>query len=262
MKERLSLNDTTQYGGYSNHIQRYAFAAEYCRGRRVLDAGCGTGYGSVYLVAVGSASVTGIDISDEALAEANRLHVRDNLRFLKGDVERLSEIPDLRGPFEVAVNLENIEHLQNPTLLLEGVRRALTSDGIFVVSTPNGEITERDETGKIFNPYHVREFTEHELRKLLEPHFGRIELFGQWKTPERLARLDFERRLFDNLCELYYSPVHRLWRLVRRLLRKPCTPFPQYTGAGTNYPSEFVIKPIDASPFPWPPDVILGVCRP
>lgn len=129
------------------------------------------------------------------------------------------------------------------------------------MSTPNGEITERDATGTILNPYHVREFTEQELGKLLEPYFSNIELFGQWKTPERLARLDFERRLFDNLCGLYYSPAHRLWRLLRRVLRKPCTPPPQYSGAGSSYPGEFVIKSVDASPFPWPPDVILGVCR-
>ncbi len=44
MAERLSLDDDSLYQGYADHIQRYAFAAQYCSGRRVLDAGCGTGY--------------------------------------------------------------------------------------------------------------------------------------------------------------------------------------------------------------------------
>ena len=64
-RERLSLTDKTQCGGYSNHIQRYTLVSEYCRGKRVLDAGCGTGYGSTYLMGAGAASVTGVNIADE-----------------------------------------------------------------------------------------------------------------------------------------------------------------------------------------------------
>ena len=220
--ERISLEDTTLFVGYSNHIQRYAFAAQYCAGRRVLDAGCGSGYGSAYLIDRGSANVTAIDISDAALAEANRLFRRDKLRFVKGDLECLSEMGDLGGPFDVVVNLENIEHLAHPDRFLEGARRQLTGEGAMVISTPNGVLTARDEAGRILNRSHVQEFTEAEFRELLGPYFNRLELFGQWKTPERQVRIDFEHHLFENLCELYYSPGHRLWRALRKLLGKPC----------------------------------------
>ena len=44
----------------AEHVHRYRFAAELCRGARVLDLGCGTGYGSRILRAE-TASVTGID---------------------------------------------------------------------------------------------------------------------------------------------------------------------------------------------------------
>ena len=210
--ERISLEDTTLFVGYSNHIQRYAFAAQYCAGRRVLDAGCGSGYGSAYLIDRGSANVTAIDISDAALAEANRLFRRDKLRFVKGDLECLSEMGDLGGPFDVVVNLENIEHLAHPDRFLEGARRQLTGEGAMVISTPNGVLTARDEAGRNLNRSHVQEFTEAEFRELLGPYFNRLELFGQWKTPERQVRIDFEHHLFENLCELYYSPGHRPWR--------------------------------------------------
>ena len=166
MAERISLQDKTLFLGYSNHIQRYVFASNYIAGRRVLDAGCGTGYGSVFLATRGASSVTAIDISDEALAEANRLYHRDNLRFIKGDVERLSEIPDLGSLFDVVINLENIEHLAHPAHFLEETRRQLTTEGILVVSTPNGELTERDDAGRILNPFHVQEFTESASRAL------------------------------------------------------------------------------------------------
>jgi len=34
---------------WSEHIARYAYARRYAEGRRALDAGCGTGYGSAEL---------------------------------------------------------------------------------------------------------------------------------------------------------------------------------------------------------------------
>ena len=143
------------------------------------------------------------------------------------------------------MDLENIEHLNDPARFVEGARRLLDGEGALVVSTPNGRLTERDHAGKILNPFHVREFTDDEFRELLRPHFSRLKLFGQWKTPERLARLDFEGRLFETLCELYYSPGSRLWRALRKLLGRPCPPAPQYTGEGSSYPFDFTIQPLD-----------------
>ncbi|MGO9596683.1 MAG: class I SAM-dependent methyltransferase [Isosphaeraceae bacterium] len=259
MVERISLEDKSFFGGYFNHIQRYIFAQPFCLNRSVIDAGCGTGYGTWLLAIHSTGSIVGVDVSDEALAEASRLYRCDNLRFVKGDVERLTEIPDLLGPFDVVVNLENLEHLNSPIRFLEQARKILTEEGTLVVSTPNGEITERDEHGNIKNPFHVREFAEDELRDMLRQVFGSVELFGQWKTPERIARLEFETRLFETLCELYYSPGARLWRKFRGVLGMKCARPPEFTGAGVSFSREFTIEPIASRPFPWPPDVILAV---
>lgn len=259
--ERISLENKSLARGYSNHIQRYIFAAHYSKDCRVLDAGCGTGYGSAYLSVQGATNVTAVDISHDALAEAKQLYKRDNLRFIKGDVERLCEITELDGRFDLVVNLENIEHLRQPARFLEGARQLLVDAGTLVVSTPNGALTAKDETGRILNPFHVQEFAEDGFRSLLRPYFSQIELFGQWKTPERIARIDFEHRLFETLCELYYAPSHRLWRIVRKLFGKPCAPAPEYSAEATSYPFDFSILPMVTSTFPWPPDVILAVCR-
>ena len=211
-RERLSFDDETYYIGYGNHLQRYTFAEAYCLNKRVLDAGCGIGYGSAHLAANAASSVVAADIADEAVAEARRLYHHENLRFIKADVERLAEVPDLGGPFDTVVNFENIEHLHNPTRLLAGVKEVLKSDGTFVVSTPNGQLTDFDETGKNKNRFHIKEFTEDEFREVLGQFFKTVELFGQWKTPERLARQHIEKQIFENLCELYYSPTARIWR--------------------------------------------------
>ena len=48
----------------NEHMARYHFAVRLARGKRVLDAGCGAGYGSAELADVAE-SVTAIDIAPE-----------------------------------------------------------------------------------------------------------------------------------------------------------------------------------------------------
>ena len=42
--------------GYWAHLSIYHFALPFARGRRVLDAGCGAGYGAAYLARHGAQS--------------------------------------------------------------------------------------------------------------------------------------------------------------------------------------------------------------
>src|SRR5262249_57123529 len=64
----------------NEHIARYAFAARLARGKRVLDAGCGAGYGSAEL-ARWAQSVTGVDVSCEAIDFARENYPLPNVRF-------------------------------------------------------------------------------------------------------------------------------------------------------------------------------------
>ena len=54
---------------WREHLARYAYARRYAEGRRVLDAGCGTGYGSAEL-AQSALVVTGIDVAPQAIEYA------------------------------------------------------------------------------------------------------------------------------------------------------------------------------------------------
>jgi len=262
MAERISIDDENFFGGYSNHIQRYEFASNYCSGKRVLDAGCGTGYGSDYLARTVAASIVAVDISDTALSEARKYYQRDNLKFCKANVERLGESPEVDGTFDVVVNLENLEHLQDPRAFIREARRVLGDGGTMVVSSPNGDLTERDERGQIRNEFHVREYNAEELSAVLQPEFPSLEMFGQWRTPQGRARMKIELDAFRTLSEVYSSPEQRAWRGMKRLLGRPCAPPPVYTAAGMSYPWEFVIRPPAERPFAWPPEVLLAVARP
>src|ERR1700685_1646133 len=64
----------------NEHLARYAFAARLARGKRVLDAGCGAGYGSAELVK-SALSVVGVDAATEATVYAREHYRLPNLHF-------------------------------------------------------------------------------------------------------------------------------------------------------------------------------------
>ena len=156
------------------HWARYAFAFELARGKRVLDAACGEGYGSAMLA--GSAtSVLGVDIAEDAVAHArSRYGMQANLRFDRGDCTALDFAP---GSFDLIVSFETLEHVAAQKELIAGFARALTDDGILIVSSPDKR-TYSDVSG-FRNEFHVRELYREELLALMAPHFPQVRLFGQ-----------------------------------------------------------------------------------
>jgi 2-polyprenyl-3-methyl-5-hydroxy-6-metoxy-1,4-benzoquinol methylase len=259
--ERITLGNLSYFKSYGQHIQRYEFAGRYSQDKRVLDAGCGTGYGSWYLANGVAREVASVDLSQEAIAEARTHYRRSNLTFHIGNVERLSEVPGLAGPFDTVVNLENIEHLKNPEQFLDGARQLLGKGGCLVTSTPNGAVSDRDASGRPKNPHHEHEFTEDEFRRILEPRFAKVSLFGQWVNPEGRYRAETERMLFEQLNELYYNPLLRLGRGIKRLLGRPVAGPPEAWAAGSGLSWERVIRPLEEQPYPWPAEVLLAVCE-
>jgi SAM-dependent methyltransferase len=156
------------------HWHRYVFARTLARGKRVLDAACGEGYGSALLADV-AASVVGADISEQAIAHArSRYGDRSNLRFERADATQLDVAA---GSFDLVVSFETLEHVAAQESLVAGFARALTDDGILVISSPDKK-TYSDERG-FSNEFHVRELYRDELLNLLRPHFPSVRLYGQ-----------------------------------------------------------------------------------
>jgi len=147
------------------HWHRYAFVAGIVRGRRVLDAACGEGYGS-FLLAHSAAQVTGIDISADAVAHAHERYPLGNLEFVHGSVTGLP-LPD--ACVDVVVSFETIEHLTPQREMLAEFRRVLTPDGVLVISSPNRPVY--NEAGEVENHFHVGELDRPELKALLDPAF-------------------------------------------------------------------------------------------
>ncbi len=156
------------------HWHRYVFARGLARGKRVLDAACGEGYGSALLADV-AASVTGVDISADAIAHAkSRYGTTANLQFRCDDCTQLSFAPNT---FDLVVSFETLEHVEAQESLVAGFARSLSVEGILVISSPDKK-TYSDERG-FSNEFHVRELYRDELLNLLRAHFPFVRLYGQ-----------------------------------------------------------------------------------
>lgn len=157
------------------HWHRYAFASRLARGRRVLDAACGEGYGSALLARV-AASVLGVDISPQAIAHAeSRYAGTPHLRFEAGDATALDHLPD--ASFDLIVSFETLEHVSAQERMLDGFRRLLAPDGVLVVSSPDKRAY--SEKAGFRNEFHVRELYRDELEAMLAARFPARRMFGQ-----------------------------------------------------------------------------------
>jgi SAM-dependent methyltransferase len=157
----------------NEHLARYAFAARLARGKRVLDAGCGAGYGSAELARV-ALSVTGADVAPEAVGFATEHYRAPNLNFEQASCEALPH-PD--GCFDLVVSFEVLEHLSEWREFLVEARRVLSSAGQFIVSTPNKLYYTESRGAAGENPYHVHEFTFAEFRGELLSIFPHVSFF-------------------------------------------------------------------------------------
>lgn len=156
------------------HWHRYALVQPWARGRRVLDAACGEGYGSAIL-AQSAASVLGLDIDRAAVAHAQaRYAALSNLRYEQADATRL-ELP--QGAFDLVVSFETLEHVHAQDDLLDGLCHALADDGLLVISSPD-KATYSDAAG-FRNEYHVRELYRDEFEQLLRRRFPHVRLYAQ-----------------------------------------------------------------------------------
>ena len=169
--ERPTAENTTSIHQRGENLARYLFAARYIQGKTVLDAGCGAGYGSVYLKSFGPRHLVGVDVSAEAVAFARKEHGAPGLEFA---AMSLSELGYADGTFDVVVMIEVVEHITNASECMAEIRRVLKPGGVLVLSTPN----QTEHPGQLFNPFHVHEYTRDELQGLLAPVFRHVAIFG------------------------------------------------------------------------------------
>lgn len=167
--ERFSPADMSGLLLEAEHLVRYRWATSIAAGKRVLDAGCGTAYGTAMLAAGGAAEVVGVDIA-EGVLESARPEMPEAVELVAGDLRDL-ELED--GRFDLVVCFEVIEHFHEPQKVLDELVRVLEPGGVLLVSSPNRGVYPEG------NPFHYHEFKPDELEAELQRRLANVHLVRQ-----------------------------------------------------------------------------------
>jgi SAM-dependent methyltransferase len=206
-----------------DHIERYRFAARYCRGKNILDAACGTGYGCAMLKDSGANKAYGIDVCAEAITFAQTCYGTKSCDFICKNVLMIDEA-DFGAPINVVVSFETIEHIAEYQKLLAIFHSLLKQGGILILSTPNRIVVSphsRSATSRPRNKFHTQEFSIEELMAALRnAGFCRsIEIYGQRLYPFSWMRFRPVWRIFEAVMDPKYFASPSVVPLGDRIAR-------------------------------------------
>ena len=116
------------------HFKLKKDKSNYLEGLNILDIGCGGGLISEPMARLG-ANVTGIDASDKNINIA-KLHSKKNglkINYLHTSPENLKYIEK----FDIILNLEIVEHVDNVNLYIRSCYKLLKKNGLMFTATLN-----------------------------------------------------------------------------------------------------------------------------
>ena len=160
-------DDSWEYPALTQHYMRYSMALQFIKNNEVLDASCGSCYGTS-LLSMRATHVMGVNL------DANQIDFgKEWFKFycpveLK-QMDLCKDFPDKK--FDVVVSLETVEHLADYKPFLEKIKASLRNEkGIFVFSVPRTVIT----------CYHLQAIPDIEHAKsMFEPYFKNIKWYYQ-----------------------------------------------------------------------------------
>jgi SAM-dependent methyltransferase len=186
-------------------------------GSKVLDVGCGQGYGLALMRRRGL-QAHGLEVALDALTPPRRA---GGASWAVYDGQR---IPLAVHSVGAVTCFQVIEHVTDPASLVQAISRVLRPGGILFMTTPN-RLLRLGPSERPWNRFHLREYDAPGLRDLLTAHFASVQIAGVRATPEieslELARLRSIRRLVraDRLG-LRGTLPEGLNRRARSLLRR------------------------------------------
>ena len=200
-------------------VQRLETIKNYCKGKRVLHLGCCNSPYTASSIANGSilhfelekaaSEVYGFDFDDEGLSILAE-HGATNL--YKADLEHLEDL-DLDTTFDVIVAGEMIEHLNNPGLFLNGIKRFMNADTQLVITTLNAYygmrffrygLTKNHGRNEPVHPDHVAYYSYSTLNLIVKRHGLDVDKFMFYDMgTEHRAGTPLIFRLINDVCVLF-----------------------------------------------------------
>ena len=158
-----------------------------CAGLELCEIGAGGGH---VLRLFPEAHLTAIDVSQVFLDTARKNLAGYDVRFIKGEVEKLDLPP---ASFDRIVCTEVLEHTLDPAAILAALARLLRPDGVAVITIPNDDligrlkaVVRRTPVGWLLrhriewggDAYHLHRWTPADFRRLLEDYFRVTDFRG------------------------------------------------------------------------------------
>ena len=125
-------------GEISKHFKIDIERKLFLRDLQILDIGCGGGLISEPMARLGG-KVTGIDASERNIKIAS-LHSKESklkINYINSSPEQLKE----KEKFDIILNLEVVEHVDNLDLYLESCKNLLKKNGLMFTATINRTVT-------------------------------------------------------------------------------------------------------------------------
>lgn len=170
-RPRDLLSTPTEYAK-REHLDRYRLASSRVAwNSRVLDLGCGTGYGSYLLAQSGAAHVVGVDGNSAAVMHAQTWFSHPRVTFETGDIGEDLHVFDEHG-FEMVVAFEILEHVLDLQNVMRNIVKCLVPNGTLIMSVPVIPTT-------MTNLWHRRDFTQEDILDLLWQDFDVRETWVQ-----------------------------------------------------------------------------------
>jgi len=167
---------------------------------KILDIGCGGGLISEPMSRLG-ASVTGIDASDKNIQVAMSHAKKNNL-----NINYLNTVPEnlkLKNEFDIILNLEVVEHVENLDLYLSSCFGLLKKEGIMFTATINRTLTSYVKA--IVGAEYILRWLPigtHDWNKFIKPE----------ELERKLTDLNF---IVTNLTGLSYNPIFQKWKRTK-----------------------------------------------
>lgn len=183
------------------HLATYQYAEGFIAQKRVLDYGCGSGYGSFSMSKVAE-HVVAVDVSKEAVEFAKGKYKAQNLEY--------NLTSDLRNEkFDVITSFQVIEHVSNDKEYVRKLKSLLKPNGYLLISTPDRKGRLYRFIQKPWNIFHLKEYSYKSLNKLLSSQFDEVRILKIGSKSELVLKeisRTKRQKLVTLPCTLFFYP--------------------------------------------------------
>ncbi len=108
-------------------------------GKRIADVGCATSHLLNHIDhKYDVESLVGIDFASETLKIARSLEWKHDAQFYELDLH--DSMDEFIGAFDIVFSTQTLEHVRNPTKIMENILPTLTPEGVLMITVPDGAV--------------------------------------------------------------------------------------------------------------------------